>query len=78
MCAFAVYNLERGTGSVSRPNLMVITLFALILTAPVMLGQTFRARVQGLVTDESKAAVAGASVTLLNINTGTKAARLSP
>ena len=31
--------------------------------------QTFRARVEGIVTDESKAVVVGATVTALNVNT---------
>jgi hypothetical protein len=47
----------------------------LLLIAPVTPAQTFRARVQGLVTDETKSAVAGASVTLQNINTGVKDTR---
>ena len=50
--------------------LALIVLFAFTATA-----QTFRGRVQGIVTDESKAAVVGASVTLLNVNTGVKVTR---
>src|SRR4029453_16451686 len=37
--------------------------------------QTFRARMEGIVTDESKAVVVGASVTALNVNTGIKVTR---
>jgi hypothetical protein len=37
--------------------------------------QTYRGRVEGLVTDESNAVVAGATVTLRNINTGVKVIR---
>jgi hypothetical protein len=41
-----------------------------ILLASVVQAQTFRGRLQGTITDESKAVVVGASVTLLNVNTG--------
>ncbi|PYT27147.1 MAG: hypothetical protein DMG57_19290 [Acidobacteria bacterium] len=41
-----------------------------LLFTTLCLAQTFRARVEGLVTDESSAVVANASVTLLNVNTG--------
>jgi len=37
--------------------------------------QTFRARVEGIVTDESNAVVSGATVTLQNVNTGVKVVR---
>jgi hypothetical protein len=37
--------------------------------------QTFRARVEGIVTDESKAVVVGAIVTAVNVNTGIKVTR---
>src|SRR5260370_6526126 len=49
---------------------VITSLFAL-LAAPGW-AQTFRARVEGIVTDESKAVVVGASVTALNVNTGIK------
>ena len=41
-----------------------------LLFTTLCLAQTFRARVEGIVTDESSAVVANASVTLLNVNTG--------
>src|SRR5512133_1867143 len=50
--------------------LLLVGSFSISLKA-----QTFRARVEGLVTDESAAVVVNASVTLLNVNTGTKAVR---
>src|SRR5688500_9142402 len=37
--------------------------------------QDFRGRVQGTITDPSKAAVAGATMTLKNVNTGVPAVR---
>lgn len=39
------------------------------------MAQTFRARVEGIVTDESNAVVVNASVTLLNVNTGVQVVR---
>ena len=52
---------------------MTISLF--ILFAVSAWAQTFRARVEGIVTDESKAVVVGANVTALNVNTGIKVTR---
>ncbi len=58
------------------PAFRCLLTFALVLLSSFSaLSQTFRGRVQGIVTDESKAVVVGASVTLLNINTGVKATR---
>src|ERR1017187_1686320 len=50
---------------------------AAILTAftGVVFAQDSRARVQGIVTDPSQAAVVGASVTLKNINTGVESVK---
>jgi hypothetical protein len=45
--------------------------------AVVLLGQDYRARIQGIVTDSSDALVAGAKVTLRNVNTGIIASRES-
>jgi hypothetical protein len=44
---------------------------ALFLLSSVLLGQDYRARVQGIVTDASQAAIPGANVTLRNLGTGT-------
>jgi hypothetical protein len=41
----------------------------------VVHAQDYRAKVQGIVSDSSQAVVAGATVTLLNINTGIRATR---
>ena len=49
-------------------SLMTLSVCAL-LTGPAM-AQTYRGQVRGLVTDESKSIVPGATVTLTNINTG--------
>ena len=52
---------------------LIVSLFLIL----VMCGwaQTNRARVEGIVVDESKAIVAGANVTLANVNTGIKVLR---
>ena len=47
----------------------------LILFAVLGCAQGYRARVEGIVTDQSSAAVPGANVTLLNVNTGIKVVR---
>jgi hypothetical protein len=47
----------------------------IMLLAPAGQAQTFRARIQGIVTDESHAVITNAEVTLLNVNTGIKAVR---
>jgi hypothetical protein len=52
--------------------LLALAMGMLLLLTPLGQAQTFRGRIQGIVTDESKAVVANASVTLLNINTGIK------
>src|SRR4051812_28412605 len=52
----------------------IAVLFAL---AAALAAQDFRARVQGLVTDSSDAAVPGATVTLLNNGTGISVTRTS-
>ena len=48
----------------------VLTLMALAL-----FGQDYRAKIQGIVTDSSEASIAGAKVTIRNINTGITATR---
>src|SRR5439155_2678771 len=44
--------------------------FLLAVSAVVASAQEYRGRVQGTVLDSTKAAIPGASVTLLNVNTG--------
>jgi hypothetical protein len=53
----------------------VVIFPVLFLWAGSVSAQTFRGRVEGIVTDESKAVIAGASVTLLNVNTSIKVIR---
>src|SRR5205807_10254485 len=54
----------------------VSLLFVLILlSATAMLAQSYRGRIQGQVMDQSDAVVVGASVTLLNVNTGLQVTR---
>ncbi len=45
----------------------------LILVTSLAQAQTFRGRVEGIVTDESKAVVTDATVILTNVKTGVKA-----
>ncbi|MBI4873163.1 MAG: TonB-dependent receptor [Acidobacteria bacterium] len=45
------------------------------LLAPLVQAQEYRGRIQGIVTDASQAVVAGAAITLLNVNTGVRATR---
>ena len=55
--------------------LVALALTLIMLLAPVGQAQQFRARVQGIVSDESHAVVTNAAVTLLNVNTGIKSTR---
>src|SRR5271165_5350231 len=48
-----------------------------VLLTSVLLGQDYRARIQGTVTDASQGVVPDANVTLININTGATAVRQS-
>jgi hypothetical protein len=50
----------------------VAAMLFLIALASTSFGQTYRAQVRGLVTDESNSALPNASVTLTNVNTGVK------
>ncbi len=50
---------------------------ATIALGGLLLGQDYRARLQGTITDSTGAAVAGAKVTLRNINTGTSVTKES-
>jgi hypothetical protein len=47
-----------------------LSILLMLCCVPLSFGQDYRATVQGTVTDSSSAFVAGARVTLLNINTG--------
>src|SRR5215831_6269070 len=49
----------------------------LFMFAAVLPGQEYRGRIQGTVHDTSDAVIAGATVTLLNVNTGISAVRQS-
>lgn len=49
----------------------------LALVATVSYGQDYRGRIQGTITDPSQAVVAGATVTLANVNTGVTSAHTS-
>lgn len=48
-----------------------------LLTAAVLSAQSYRAQIRGVITDDSGAALPGASVTLSNVNTGVSASRQS-
>src|SRR5262245_55325231 len=49
---------------------MSIRICVLALVALAVFGQDYRAKIQGIVTDSSDASVAGAKVTIRNVNTG--------
>jgi hypothetical protein len=55
--------------------LIALALGLIMLLTPVGQAQQFRARVQGIVTDESHAVITNAAVTLLNVNTGIRSTR---
>lgn len=50
---------------------------AFLFTTALCLAQDYRARVQGVVTDATQASVAGAKLTLRNVNTGVESTRSS-
>lgn len=52
-------------------------IFAIALSVLAVLGQDYRGKIQGIVTDSTDAAVAGAKVTARNINTGISTTRES-
>ena len=54
---------------------MSIRICVLSLVALALFGQDYRAKIQGIVTDSSDASVAGAKVTIRNVNTGITAAK---
>src|ERR1700730_7916364 len=54
---------------------MRLTLAVLLLLAQIGLAQDYRGRIEGVVTDESKAIIPDATVTLLNVNTGIRVVR---
>ena len=49
---------------------VVVLFLILLLFTSAAYSQSYRGRVQGVVTDQSKAVIAGATVTLLNVETG--------
>ena len=53
-----------------RHNSSLLKISLLLLFTTFGFAQDYRARVEGIVTDQSKAVVAGATVTLRNVNTG--------
>ena len=59
----------------SRCAAVVSSLTVIILLAGIAVAQEYRGRVQGIVSDPSQAAVAGATVTLRNVNTGVEVVR---
>ena len=61
-----------------RSAIRVATAIALLsLLCFAALAQSYRGRVQGIVTDPSRAVIINANVTLLNVATGIKATRQS-
>src|SRR6188474_3126678 len=56
---------------------VLLRLLAIATCASCLFAQDYRAKVQGIVTDASDAAIPGAKVTLLNVGTGISATRES-
>ncbi len=56
---------------------LALAVSLLLLLALAAFGQSYRGRVQGVITDQSQAVIGGATVTLLNVATGVQAARQS-
>jgi hypothetical protein len=56
-------------------SLTAVTLFFLLTSAAI--AQSYRGRVQGVITDQTQAVVTGATVTLLNVATGVSVVRQS-
>jgi len=54
---------------------VIARLGLIALVAGIATAQEYRGRVQGTVADPSQAAIAGATVTLRNVNTGVESAR---
>src|SRR3954454_5326040 len=54
---------------------VVLALMLLLLITATAWSQSYRGRIQGLVSDSSKAVIAGANVTLVNVATGVQVAR---
>src|SRR5438128_10091141 len=58
-----------------KSSLLTVGLLLLFITSTSGLAQDYRARVEGIVTDQTKAVIAGATVTLLNVKTGIRTVR---
>jgi hypothetical protein len=55
---------------VTQRSLKLALVFAFALLGTTAMAQDYRGRIEGIVTDPSQAVIAGATVTLLNVNTG--------
>ncbi len=55
--------------------LVVCVLAGFVLSTSTASAQSYRARIEGIVTDQTQAVIANATVTLLNVNTGIKVVR---
>src|SRR5215813_6607820 len=69
---------HRAGGSMTRNQAtrLIIAMFLLLSMLPfVASAQEYRAKLQGMVTDSTQAVVAGAKVTLMNVNTGISAVK---
>src|SRR5581483_7692086 len=56
-------------------SLVLSAIPLLLLLISQSAAQDYRARIEGIVTDQTHAAIAGATVTLRNVNTGTQTVR---
>lgn len=60
---------------ISKNRILVLSCALLLSCASVVIAQDYRAKVQGVITDSNKAALAGAKVTLKNVGTGIEVTR---
>ena len=68
--------IQGGKGkSLAERGSMLTRICVLALLALALFGQDYRAKIQGIVTDASDASMAGARVTIRNVNTGITATR---
>src|SRR5438046_8819303 len=68
--------IQGGKGkSLAERGSMLTRICVLGLLALALFGQDYRAKIQGIVTDASDASMAGAKVTIRNVNTGITATR---
>ena len=74
---FGVTDFKCYKSEVAMKKRTLTFLLLTLLSSPVVFAQSYRGQIQGQVTDQSGAVVAGANVTLRNVNTGIQTTRPS-